>query len=137
MDTPKTTPPPAFIVNPSLAPTRWLADPWQLRAHRNPNYLNSVWLGTVNQVLNFPDRLWHEFLRPLLSGRLFHAFVGFWAIALLIPAFLLLGLLGWLRAIPIDLETLLQAHVLSTKDSQRAIEAGMSQMLVRVADLPS
>lgn len=131
----KREPPPKFIVNPSLAPICWIADPWQLRAHKNPNYLNSVWLGTVNQMLTLPSRLWMELLLPLLMGRLLAAVIGFFAITLLTPGFLLLGLTGYLRVVPLTLEVICESHMMSMRDARRAIECGMTEMLVCVTDL--
>ena len=95
-----------YRVNVDMAPQCWDAEPFQLIAWDNPNWLNSVWLATVTQVLNLPKRVAHEVLLPLCIGDLLGALTGIFYLVTTTLAFLVLGLAGKLRVLP------LAAHVI-------------------------
>ena len=86
-------------VNMAYAPTVWQAEAWQLVRHRNPNWLNSIWLGTVVNVLNLPTRVLQEVLLMALRSNLLLA--AFFAVFVPVSALwhLLIGLAGRLSAV--------------------------------------
>lgn len=87
------------VANMLMAPPVWAAEPWQLCAARNPSYLNSLWLGTVWNIVLLPTRIWKELLRPLLWGRieLFLAMLAFMPLS--IAKFFWLGITGRLHSL--------------------------------------
>ena len=104
---------PAYLINMALAPLAWTPECWQMRPFINPSRANSVWLGTVWNVILIPTRIWHEVLRPLLHGEVR---VALFYLFLILPAtvfqFLVLGLQGALRAHSLPLEVCTDAEFL-------------------------
>ncbi|MCY1206587.1 hypothetical protein D9M72_181600 [compost metagenome] len=106
-----------FRVNMDMAPRKWDCRPYQLILHRNPSLLNSMWLGTVTNLLNMPSRLFHEVVLAFLMG----GNLGFALLSLfvLVPvstiAFFLAGLCGRVHCLPLPSEVIAVARH-STKE---------------------
>ena len=71
----------------------WLPEPWQIIMLRNPNYLNSVFIGLTNPIWNLPTMVWTLLLAPVLRGLYF--------ILRFIVSCVVLGIMGRVTALPI------------------------------------
>lgn len=120
---------PKFVINPTLVPTCWQGENWGYRAHRNKNYLNSVWLGTVWNVFLLPQRIWHSVGVPLLHGRVIAALVNVPMVPVITLAYFCAGIIGSLKMLPYDLPTLMESYVLSEEEGKREIEHGSNAPL--------
>lgn len=129
-------PPPKYIINPLTLPIVWTGNSWAYHAVKNPNWLNSAWLGTGMHLLCYPQRVWNEILAPLLRGNLGHVL---FALAIHIPytlALIAAGLFGWLRMLPYQREVIQSAFIMNEEQARQAIEAGNTAPIIAVADIP-
>jgi hypothetical protein len=120
---------PKYIINPLLAPRTWNAEFWQLTVARNPSWINSCWLGTGWQVVDFPSRILREIVAPAMTGNLrLTAKTLVWTpISML--AFLFAGITGRLVALPLPARVIEQAVVLDTATARIAAKRPKAQFV--------
>ena len=129
--------PPTFIVNPMAAKkSLWFPKIFQLiRKHRNPSYLNSLWLGIGFNVLILPQRLIKEFVMPMLRFKLIYCFLASFIIPSSIALIAYYGITGRLMAIDIDFDVALDSMIMSPEQSLAALQNGYVQMVIDARNL--
>lgn len=106
------------VVNMLLAPPRWTPEPWQICAAKNPTYLNSVWIGTVWNLIMLPSRFWPELLRPLLWGQLELALRSLLIIPTTTLGMFWFGLLGRMHSLPLSPVATMGLLVMEDEDAE-------------------
>lgn len=126
---------PKYLINPDRCETRWMGDDWNLYIWTNRSWINSVWLGTVVNLLCVPQRVFHKIVVPLFLGDLAMAFKGLWSVPLITFALLVFGPLKQVRAIPYPRHVVGDAKILSETEAERAALAGIDVPLLEIDSL--
>ena len=129
--------PPTFIVNPMAAKkSLWFPKIFQLiRKHKNPSYLNSLWLGIGFNILILPHRLYKEFVMPMLHFKLIYCLIAVFVIPSSILLIAYYGITGRLMAVDIDFDVALDSMVMSPEQSLAAFKNGYVQMVIDARNL--
>jgi hypothetical protein len=120
-----------FLINPLVVESIWTPEPYQLFVWPNPSRLNSIWLGTVAQLVMLPGRIWTEFVMPLFLGYFFLAFwYGFWFIPTSTMKWLCAGLKGNLFAVRLPLEVAVQAELMTNEVALKFLCMGVEEPVI-------
>lgn len=125
--------PPRYIINPMAArEPLWLPHVWQMAVAdaRNPSYLNSLWLGTVYNLMLVPQRLFSETLVSLFNFQLGKCLFSLFAIPVSVLLFLIMGLSGRLAGINVTLEQAANALILKPAEGLAALEEGFTDLVI-------
>jgi hypothetical protein len=114
-----------YVINPLLQPTAWAGDDWGMRMYPSSNWFNSIWLGTVWNVMCIPQRFYYCVVVALLQLRPIEFCIGVVAFFVNTLALLVAGLFGYLVMLPYPLQIMSRALVLSPKRAKAALQSGM------------
>ena len=127
---------PQFLINPNADDSSWTPEPYQIICWPNPSRANSLWIGTVAQLVMLPGRLWTEVVRPLLRGRPLMALMCLlWFLPVSSLIWLWWGIRGDAYALKVDLQLMLRARVMTTDESLIAMALGLDEVAVPMGAL--
>lgn len=106
--------PPRYLVNPGAIETStWTPRIFQfVLGHSCKNYLNSLWLGTVWNVLTLPFRLVEEVLQPLFNFQFTKSVFSTVGFVATVPVLFWFGITGRLMGINVSKEQAMTSIVL-------------------------
>lgn len=113
-----------YVLNPAVMRLTWNPEAWQVVRFMNPNYANSLWLGTVWNIALLPTRLWQEVARPALAGHIRLACQMASRIVTTTLETAGWGLMGRARPLPVSAALLCDADILSEQQARAMLEAG-------------
>jgi hypothetical protein len=119
-----------FSINPAVAKLQWTPEVWQMVNFHNPNYANSLWLGTAWQVILLPTRALYEVILPIILGGMFRvAMVNAAFMVVSTCQMLVMGLAGRLRGLPISLPERLMGRIMGEREAAEAIMRGKGRLV--------
>lgn len=132
----KSTPPgKRYLINPvAVGPALWFPQAFQLfPGQRRASYLNSLWLGTVYNLMILPYRFTCECLRNLFHFRLVRLLQALWVLPLSVLLFAFYGILGQLAAVDITIEQLADSKIASDADGELMLALGNKCVVTDIA----
>jgi hypothetical protein len=124
--------PPRYAISPAAqVGSVWVPEVFQLVVnYQNPNYLNSLWLGTVWNLGVIPYRVFREFLVALFHFRFGVALLSIFVIPASALLIFVKGVLGKVRAHCVPLELVQQSVLLSKYESDTAFSRGHKEVVI-------
>ena len=122
--------PPTFIVNPLAAKkSLWFPKMYQLlTGRRNPNYLNSLWLGVGFSIVSIPQMV--KVSIYLLSNNLALGLLSLIQMPSYVMGNIYYGITGRLMGLDIDIDVALDSMIMSPEQSVAALQNGYVQMVI-------
>lgn len=129
---------PRYAINPQAQKRSiWTPEIYQLVLGQGcTGYLNSVWLGTIWNLILMPSRFLVEVVWNVFNFRFQQAL---FSLLMLLPTSLWLvymGLRGSLRVVPITAEIAARSIILSPEQCMTAIQRGYTDVIVDLDKLP-
>ena len=112
---------PRYRVNMNFAPLVWNVESWQVVNFRNRNYLNSLWMGTVVNLLNLPTRLYYEVFVIGCKTNILIAMFMLFQVAISTLSRTMSGLCGQLHALKAPIEVI--ARMRDSTDAELAADS--------------
>lgn len=122
-----------YKVNAALLPLNWTPEPWQVVYFPNPSLMNSIWLGTVWNVMVLPTRLYYEFFRLLFSPLWFLAPATLCVVIGGFFKWIGMGFAGQLRGTKLPMEIRANAVFMLPNECVHAIHAGDDRAIIDTA----
>jgi hypothetical protein len=128
---------PEYIINPvaNYSPV-WLPEVYQLcLGSGNIHYFNSLWLGTVWNLLSLPMRLILSVGVPLFNFRFLTVFANLFVVLLSVVVFLFAGVFGILVSLPVTREQAKNGIVLDHEQGLECLAAGNLEFVTHIDDI--
>lgn len=123
---------PTCLINPvSSTEVMWSPHVYQMvLGHKNPSYLNSLWLGTVWNLLLLPFRVAIEVLWPLFNFELQLMCLSLWYVPVGSFRLLASSLSGHAMGLRISCEQMVSGRVLTPAQGRGAVASGFDTVVI-------
>ena len=131
--------PPTYIVNPLVEKkAMWFPENYQLvRSHRNPSYLNSLWIGVGLNLFNFPQRLIKELTAAVVGRSWLYFLLSLFVVPAGSVVIFWLGIQGRLMGVNINPEVAFDSLILDPEQAFAALNNGFTQLVIDARELES